>query len=68
MRKTNAALLETIDRLESEVRIYEKIIADERSAKSAMLHKISEQEADIKWLKRIVEGLTQAPSIPTRPR
>lgn len=66
MRKTNAALLEEIEQMENEVleARRERDEANKILERAGAVNRRNEEE--IKWLKRIIEGLVKAPSVVTR--
>lgn len=66
MKKTNAALLEEIKQMENEVDEARRE-RDNATLKLRALEDYSiRREEEIRWLKRIIEGLVKAPSVVTR--
>lgn len=68
MRKNNAALLEEIGRLEKACEEKNEIITMVRRERDSFQGHASNQNQEILWLKRIIEGLVHAPSVVTRPK
>lgn len=68
MRKTNAALLGEIAELEKACIEKNEILTMVRRERDGLQGHATNQNNEILWLKRIIEGLVSAPSVVTRPR